>query len=115
MRTSCLAASRASRAIFTARWFNSATRSAMPNWAELVAVGAEGIGLDDLCASFDVGLVHVKHRFGVRGIQFVDAALRSDGFVEQGAHGAVGDQNLLGQALVEIFNPHVRLARLDSI
>ncbi len=82
---------------------------------QLVAVGAKGIGLDDLCASFNVGLVHVKHGFGVRGIQFVDAALGSDGFVEQGTHGAVGDQDFLGQALVEIFNPHVRLARLDSI
>src|SRR5277367_1002756 len=74
--------------------------------AELVAVGAEGIGLDDLRAGFDVGLMNVKDGVAVGDVELVHAALWPDGFIEQGTHGAIGDQNGLGESFVEIFDAH---------
>ena len=74
--------------------------------AELVAIGAESIGLDDLRAGFDVGLMNVKNGFGVRDVELVHAALRAHGFIEQRAHGAVGDQDRLLQSFFEVFNAH---------
>ena len=63
--------------------------------AELVAIGAEGIGLDDLRAGFDIGLMNVKDGFAVGDVELVHAALRADRFIEQRAHGAVADEDRL--------------------
>ena len=71
---------------------------------ELETVGAESIGLDDLRAGLDVGLVHAKNGFGLGGIQLVKTALRAHGFVQQGAHRAVGDENGVFQTIVEILD-----------
>jgi len=73
---------------------------------KLVAIGAEGIGFDDLRAGFDVDLMNVKDGFGMGDVELVSAALRADRFIEQGTHGAVGDQDHLAQAFIEIFNAH---------
>src|SRR5271156_3407842 len=89
IRTSCLAAY-FHRAMIQ---FGDAIRHA--ELAELVAIGAEGIGFDDLCAGFDVGLMDVKDGFAVGDVEFVHAALRADGFVEQGTHCAVADEDRL--------------------
>ena len=80
--------------------------------AELVAVGAEGVGFDDLGAGFEVALMDVENGFGVEGVQLVHAALRADELVEQRAHGSVGDEDRVAEALVEVFDFH-RAARLD--
>ena len=69
IKTSCLAASRASRAIFTPRWFSSATRSPIPNWLKLMSICAKCICFYDLRAGLDIRLVHSKNRVRVRGIQ----------------------------------------------
>src|SRR5277367_4997349 len=74
--------------------------------AELVTVGTEGVGLDDLRAGFDVGLMNVKDGVAVGDVELVHAALRADGFIEQGTHGAVGDQDGLGESFIEIFDAH---------
>src|SRR5580658_8676984 len=73
---------------------------------ELVAIGAESIGLDDLRAGFDIGLMDVKDSFAVRDVELVDAALWADGFIEQRAHGAVADEDSPGQSFIEIFDAH---------
>src|ERR1700722_14933779 len=74
--------------------------------AELVAVGAESIGLDDLGAGFEVALVDVEDGVGCERVELVHAALRADGFVKQRTHGAVNDQDCVEKALVEGFNLH---------
>ena len=74
--------------------------------AELVAVGAESIGLDDLGAGFEVALVDVEDGVGCERVELVHAALRADGFVKQRAHGAVNDQDGVAKAFVEGFNLH---------
>ncbi len=83
-----------------------------PKLAELVTVRAEGVGFDDLGAGFEVALVDVENGFGVEGIQLVHTALRADELVEQGAHGSVGDEDGVAEALVEVFDFH-RAASLD--
>ena len=87
----------------------------MPNCAELVAIGAERIGFDDLGAGFDVGLMDAKYGFGVRDVKLVHAALRADGFIEQRTHGAVGDQDGLCESFVEIFDAHVFLLFASTV
>ena len=74
--------------------------------AQLVPIGAERVGLDDVRAGFEIGHVHAKHFFGARGVQFVDAALRPESFVEQGAHGSVRDQHGVTQSLLKFFDSH---------
>ena len=85
----------------------------MPNCDEFVAIGAERVGFDELRAGFDVGLMDVEHRFGVRGVEFVHAALRADGFVEQRAHGAIAYQDGVLQPLVEVFDSHASALALS--
>src|SRR4029434_193373 len=69
---------------------------------EFEAVGAEGVGFDDMRSGFDVGLVHPEDGFGLRGIKLVEAALRTDGLVQHRAHRAVGDQNRILQPLIKV-------------
>src|SRR4029077_13923814 len=71
---------------------------------ELEAIGAKGVGLDNLRAGFDVGLVHAEDRFRLGGVQFIEAALRSYRFVQQLTHRTIGDENRIFQPLVEILN-----------
>ena len=80
--------------------------------SQLVAIGAEGVRLDDLRAGFDISLMHVENGFGVGGVQFIDATLRADGFVEQRTHRAVGYQDLLSQPFVEVFDAHLAVISL---
>ena len=86
------------------------TLSARPSGAELRAVGAEGIGLDDLRAGLDVGLVHAQDGFGLREVQFLEAALHAYGFKQHGAHGAVGDQDRAFEPLLEVVDLHLAVA-----
>jgi hypothetical protein len=73
---------------------------------ELEAIRAKSVGFDDMRARFDVGLVHAKNGFRLRGVQFIEAALRAHGFVQHRAHGAVGDEDGVLQPSVEIVNLH---------
>src|SRR6266478_5245846 len=91
---------------------------------ELEAIGAEGVGLDDLRAGFNIGLVHAKHGLRLGGVHFIEAALRADRVVQHRAHRAIGDENGVFYALIEILNFQSwvlcidlrgRLQRLDSI
>jgi len=68
IRTSCGAASRASRAI------------AQAECSELGAIGAEGIRLDDLCSGLDIGLMNAEDGFGLGDVQLLEAALRAGAF-----------------------------------
>ena len=74
---------------------------------QLVAVGAEGIGLDDLRAGFDICLVDAENGISAcDGVELIGRAMMADGLIQQRTHGAVGDQDGVLQALVEIFNSH---------
>ena len=73
---------------------------------ELEAIRAEGVGLDDLRAGFDVRLMHAKDRFGLGGVQLIEAALRAHRFVQHRTHGAIGDEDGIFQPLVEVLNFH---------
>src|SRR5882762_6431145 len=73
---------------------------------ELETVGAESIGFDDLRAGFDIGLVDAEDGFRLCGVEFIEAALRADGFVQHGAHGAIGDEDRVFDAFVEVENFH---------
>ena len=70
--------------------------------AELEAVGAEGVGLDDVDARLDVLLVDGAHEGGVREVQLVEAAVHEDAAgVEHRPHGAVAHDDALGDPLEE--------------
>ncbi len=56
---------------------------------QFIAVGAKCVRFDDMRARLQIGHVHTKHFLGPRGVQFVDAALRTQRFIQQGAHGPV--------------------------
>ena len=71
-----------------------------------MAIGAERIGFDELRAGFDVGLMDVEHGFAVGGVEFIHAALRADGLIEQRAHGAIGHEDGVLEPVVEIFDTH---------
>jgi len=77
---------------------------------EFVAICAEGVGFNELRAGFDVGLVNAEYGFGVGGVELVDAALGASGFIEERAHGAVGDKEAVFEAVVEVVNSHCELA-----
>lgn len=56
-----------------------------------VTVAAEGVGLDDAGAGRDVGAVNLLHQCGLRKIQLIEAAGKSNpSGIEHGAHGAHG-------------------------
>ena len=70
------------------------TRSARPNAAELHAVGAEGVGLDDVGAGADVGLVHFGDQVRLRQVQLVERAIEEHApRVQHRAHRAVADEH----------------------
>ena len=74
--------------------------------AELVAVGSEGVGLEDVRPGPEVSHVNAKYFLGARGVQLVHAALRPQVFVQQRAHGAVRDERGLAQPLLEFVDSH---------
>jgi hypothetical protein len=49
---------------------------------QFVPVRSKRVGLDDMSAGFEVGHMNTKHGLGARGIQFIHAALRPQGFME---------------------------------
>lgn len=73
---------------------------------EFVAIGAEGVGLENLRAGFEIRLMDAEDGFWLRGIELVEAALRAKNFVEYRAHGAIGDQDGVAKALVEFLDFH---------
>ena len=79
---------------------------AKPQGSEFEAIRAKRICFDNLCACFDVGLVHTENGFGFRGIQLVEAADCAHGFVQQRTHGAVRHENGTLQPFVKILNFH---------
>ena len=69
---------------------------------ELDAVGAEGIGLDQLGAGGNVRSVDFLDDFGLREIEFVEGTLEADAArVELGAHGPVAQQRPPAKPLEE--------------
>ncbi len=81
---------------------SAAALFAKPERRQLEAVRAEGVGLDDLRASLNIGLVHAEHRFRLGNIQLIEAALRFHRIVQHRAHGAIGDEHRVFQAFIEI-------------
>jgi hypothetical protein len=79
---------------------------------ELQPIRAKRIGLDNLRARLDVGSVHSSNRVGLGQVEFLKAALRADGFVQQRSHRAIGDQNCVLQPLFEIVDLHSRFCSL---
>ncbi len=77
---------------------------------ELEAIRSERVGFDDLRAGFNVRLMDTKDCLRFGGIQFIEAALSADGFVQHGAHRAIGDENRVLDPFVEIENLHNKSA-----
>src|SRR5947209_543076 len=48
---------------------------AKPQWAKLETIRAEGIGLDDVRAGFDISLMHTENSFWLGSVEFIEAAL----------------------------------------
>ncbi len=74
---------------------------------ELITIGAESVGLEDLRAGVEIGLMDAEYGFGLRRVQLFEAALRAGEFVEHRAHGAIGDEDRVLQSFVEFFNFHL--------
>src|ERR1700676_691256 len=59
--------------------------------------------------------MNAKNGFRMGGIQLIHGALLAEGVVQQGAHGSVGDEEVLAQTLVEIVNSHSSLLPLINL
>ncbi len=95
------AASRASR---TPAWLMACSFSAMPKAARRGRLGAEGVGLEDLGAGFDVLLVDLADQVGLRQVQLIEAAVDEHAAgVEHGAHGAIGHDDATGQLIAKFL------------
>ena len=67
--------------------------SVQPVCSQLVAVGAEGVGLDDLRAGINIRPVDLGDQVRLRQVQLVEAACKPDAAgVEHGAHRPVAEQ-----------------------
>ena len=65
---------------------------------------AEGVGLQDLGAGFDVLLVNLADQVGLRKVQLIEAAIDEHAArVEHGAHGAIGHDDSAGQLIAEFL------------
>ncbi len=73
---------------------------------QLEAIGAERIGFDDLRARFDVSLMDAKDGFRLGGIELIKATLRANRFVQQRTHRAIGNEDGILEAVVEVENFH---------
>ena len=69
-------------------------------------IGAEGIGLDNLRSGLDVGLVHAENRLRLGNVQLLEAALRTGGFKQHRAHGPIGHEHGILEALRKVFDSH---------
>ncbi|MNS37745.1 hypothetical protein D3C72_699720 [compost metagenome] len=86
---------------------------------EFEAGGAEGVGLEDVRAGFQVGLVDVRDQLGLLEDDLVVALVDVDAtLVEHGAHGAVEDDDAIRarEEVAGVFGGHglgwnARLAR----
>ncbi len=68
------------------------------------AVGAEGVGLEDLRAGLDVLLVDFLHQGGRGEVELVEAAVDEDALaVQHGPHGAVGHEDTAGQLFTKLL------------
>ena len=77
------------------------SRQAMPGQPE--AVSAKGVGFKQLGASLQILLVNGKDQVGVRKIQLVIAAIDEDAAgVENGSHGAIGEDRTVGEDVGEL-------------
>ena len=64
---------------------------------QLVAVGAEGVGLDDLRSGFDVFAVDFATRAGLLQVEQVKTVFKTDAaLVQHGAHGAIREDGFAG-------------------
>jgi len=71
---------------------------------ELEAVGAVGVGLEDIGVRGRIGAVEIEHQFGRREVELIIAAVDEDAAaVEHGAHGAVTDEDALPDAVEKSF------------
>ena len=69
---------------------------------QLQAIGPEGVGLDDLGAGTQVGLMDADHQVGLRQVQVLECAIEEDTpGVQLGAHRAVADQHPSAQGVEE--------------
>ena len=67
------------------------------------AVGAEGVGFEDLGAGLEVLLVDGENQAGIGEIRLVVAAVDKDAAgVEDGAHGAIGEHGAVGEDVGEL-------------
>ena len=86
-----------------------------PERAELDAVGAERVGLDDVRAGAHVGLVHLGDQVRLRQVQLVERPVEEDALrVQHRPHRAVADEHALVDRFEEGGPGHVRqLLRLN--
>jgi hypothetical protein len=52
--------------------------------------------------------MHASNRFRIDQIEFLEAALRAEGFMQQRTHRPIGNENPRLQSLFEIVNLHGR-------
>ena len=83
--------------------------------AELDAVGAEGVRLDDVGPGADVGLVHLGDEIRLRQVQLVERPVQEDALgVQHRPHGAVADEDSRVDGLEERSQGHKALIVLLS-
>ena len=59
-------------------------------FAQLEAIGAKGIGLNDLGASFNIGAVRIDNHVRTAEVQFIEASIEVRSLsMQQGAHRAI--------------------------
>ena len=69
---------------------------------QLQAVGAEGVGLDDLRAGAQVGLVDADHEVGIGQVQLLERTIEEDALgIQLGAHCAIANEHPLAQGIEE--------------
>ena len=82
-----------------------------PVTREPEAVGAKGVGLDNLRSGLQVLLVDRKDQAGVGKVQLVVAAVDEDTTaVEHGSHGAIGKYRTAGEDVGELCHSLVMLS-----
>jgi hypothetical protein len=83
---------------------------------EARAAGAEGVGLENLGAGFDVLLMDLPHHVGGGEVELVEAAVDEDAAgVQHGAHGAVGDPDASRQLFSKLLGPAAGCGHVGEI
>ena len=84
-------------------------RQSMAGQAE--AVGAEGVGFENLRAGLQILLVNGENQAGVGEVQLVVAAVDEDAAgIENGAHGAIGEHGAAGEDVGKLGHSLVMLS-----